>query len=123
MHLVNNVGPGLRRGRTKVAQGTSVPTPEVEQPEPQEEVRDMPQASERTVLRAPRTRKRRRGARAQDLPDIDPIASFSKEVPSVPTTLAQPAVSHTHIGCITSIHVNLNGKSGSNDPNDADTSG
>lgn len=83
----------------------------------------MPQASERTVLRAPRTRKRRRGARAQDLPDIHPIASFSKEVPSVPTTLAQPAVSHIHIGCITSIHVNLNGQSGSNDPNDADTSG
>lgn len=79
------VGLGLRRGRRKVAQGTSVPTLEVEQPEPQEEIRDMPQASERTVLRAPRTRKRRRGARAQDLPDIDPIASFSKEVPSVPT--------------------------------------
>ena len=76
------VGPGPRRGRREEVHVTSVPTPEEEQPEFQEEVGDTPQTSKGTVLQPSRTKRRRRKAKAWRLLDTPPTAPFSEEVPS-----------------------------------------
>ena len=70
-------GPGLRSGRRKVAQGAPVPTTEMEQTEPQEEVRDTARASKRIVPRAPRTRVSQEETMALDLQGTDRIAQDS----------------------------------------------
>ena len=80
------VGPGPRRGRREETQDTPVPTPEVEQLEFKEEVRDTPQTSEGSVPQPSRTKRRRRKAKARRFLDTPPTTPFSEEVPLVPTT-------------------------------------
>ena len=92
------LGPDQERGEE--VQDTLVPTPEVEKPEFQEKVGDTPQTSEGIVPQPSRTKRRRRKAKARRLLDTPPIAPFSEEVPSVPTTcttipLNQPLVMPT----------------------------
>ena len=94
------VGPEPRRGRREEVQDTSVPIPEEEQTEFQEEVGDTPQTSEGTVPQSSRTKRRRRKAKARRLLDTPPTAPFSEEVPSGPTPctvvpLNQPLVMPT----------------------------
>ena len=79
------VRPELRRGRREIVQDTLVPTPEVEQPEFQEEVGDTPQTCEGTVPQPSRTKRRRRKVKARRLLDTPPIAPFFEEVPLGPT--------------------------------------
>ena len=79
------VGPGPRRGRREEVQDTSVPTPEEEQPEFQEEIGDTPQTSKGTEPQPSRTKRRRKKAKARRLLDTPPAAPFSEEVPSGPT--------------------------------------
>ena len=78
------LGLGPRRGRRRVTQDTDVPSPEVEQPEP-EEVGEMPQWYESSIPRAPRSGMSQKREMTQDLPNADSTAPSPEAVPLVPT--------------------------------------
>ena len=80
------VGHRPRRGRREEVQDTSVPTPEVEQPEFQEEVGDTPQTNEGPYHSHQEQKDAERRPRPEGCSIHPPIAPSSEEVPLVPTS-------------------------------------